>query len=92
MVSKIPGGGAIYSDGDPLLEQVANGESLSVPAGETWVVTVAFVGNPQDARLNNSQITSQDTERDIVLSGGDTVEQTYTGSTDSTITISGWVL
>jgi hypothetical protein len=98
------GGGAIYKDGTPLNEQLGNGESVTVPAGETWVAEINLVGRANSSRAyvkingNFAQVSGDEsasleanTTAEYVLSGGDTVK-TNGDTSVLAASITGWVL
>jgi len=95
MPSSGGGSSALYKDGDPVNVVVGNSETITVPDGETWVVTVVF-SNGDDAESSTQVAGSQYTltapsgdsrSAQFVLKGGDEVGG-HSGSTD--VNISGW--
>jgi len=65
------GGGAIYKDGDPVVEILGGDEILTVPDGETWVVTVTDNGG-SEISINDTGVA--DVEGfEAVLEGGDEI-------------------
>jgi hypothetical protein len=72
------GGGAIYEDGDPISVSLKGGESTTVPAGETWAVTVTVSGQARIA-VNGARLaeggTLESLSTETVLTEGDTVEE-----------------
>ena len=97
-----PGVGGIYEDGGRVSEQLDDGESVTVPDGETWVVSIIGTtkGNSGVVELNGQQFVSfgdntnsqrTTTEIDTVLKGGDTVKAASLGSGGS-VQVGGWAL
>lgn len=91
------GGSAIYKDGDPVSEQLAGNESITVPTGETWVVTLtAFSGsgNNGSASINDQSVMTAESadfhDARMVLQAGDTVQASGKDGGLGGMTISGW--
>lgn len=80
------GGSEIYEDGEPVSEQLDRNESITVPNGETWVVTITLSQNNSNnfsdtkVRINGTTVTARNTgvapenwSFQTVLKSGDTV-------------------
>jgi hypothetical protein len=95
------GGSEIYEDGEPVSEQLGDDESITVPNGETWVVTITLSQNKPDnfsktrVKINGTTVTARNTgvapenwSFQTVLKSGDTVSTS--GNVRSQI--GGWAL
>lgn len=68
------GGGGIYEDGEPVCETLGEDESVTVPDGEVWMVTIILSEGDSGDGLDlpgNANIHEEITPIDIVLNGGD---------------------
>lgn len=89
------GGSSIYKDGDPVLEEVFQAESLTIPSGEIWVVTVVIRDaiDFAPAKIDNAVIEEQGSngaEIDYVLPAGTTLSCGESNGDGPTMSISGW--
>lgn len=98
MTSFAGGGGAIYKDGNAVNEELGASESITVPAGETWVVTITVAhgggSGAAGVKVNTQNViegsSSTGTKKsEMVLSDGDTITG-FGGNTLSGVEISGW--
>jgi len=78
------GGGQIYQDGKPVSVQLADSESTTVPAGETWVVTVTIQDNAH-VTVNGQRVADGVGGFQMVLKDGDTIKANSGGTN-----VSGW--
>lgn len=95
-------GGAIYEDGEPISEQILNGESITVPSAETWEAKIAagLSGGPEEISINGSPVsqvgigqseTDAAVQFNATLKGGDTVSiDSDSSSSGGAVNISGW--
>jgi len=95
------GGGAIYKDGDPVAETLAGGESVTVPAGETWDVTIHIYDDSGDstgdvevagqrlAKVGSSVSLEQLQNIEIVIDSGQTIKS---GNSNVRVNISGYAV
>ena len=86
-VTSSGGGGPIYQDGDPVSVTLQSGESVTVPAGETWVVTIT---TGYRAKINGAYMLSKSDNNpstSTVLTGGDNVSD---DGNNGRIHVGGW--
>jgi hypothetical protein len=84
-VSSLSSGGggdsAIYKDGTAVNERLNSGETLTIPAGETYVITVQMVPSGQTTgfAVNGNRILNdggtENLSLEVVVSGGDTISE-----------------
>lgn len=89
------GGGPIYQDGNPVAESLAGGESVTVPSGETWVVTATGYPGSDPGRLqlngsNVAQWTGDPVGFRLIADSGDTLKNS--NGTGDNVTVTGWAL
>ena len=94
-VSKAGGGGAIYKDGTPVNETLREGESITVPTGETWVLSIGSgngANNRVTVEIDNTGVHGDSsgyayTNR-VVVTEGQTISSS--GDSGSESVLSGW--
>lgn len=87
------GGGPIYQDGNPVAESLAGGESVTVPSGETWVLTATGYsgGDPGQLNINGTGVFNWGNDMlqiDIVVDEGGTIKNS--NGTGDPVTVTGW--
>lgn len=79
MSSFAGGGGTIYEDGEPFVEELNTSESITVPAGETWIVNATFRDSGNTS--NTFKVNGVDGFASDTVNAGFVGQQTFPGGT-----------